>query len=160
MDLVGQIADAALTADSRRTLVKSCRHVHQGAFAAGLSIPASSMGSTSIGNIRRWATPTTTAPNFTSLLAEFRTSSTQGAADGKLPRDRGPGRDKFSKIEIGKIHASLDAVYHDLRHAGRRPSPLPCPLAASAADPTARSRYDTDHAVLGWLSAGRREASW
>ena len=162
-----KFSDAALTADSRRTLVKSCVDMYiKGAFAAGLAHPGIFDGididweyPAVMGNSSNYR-PEDTA-NFTALLAEFRTQlDAQGAADGKsylLTIAAPAGKDKYTKIEIDKIHPSLDFVNimtYDMHGAWETVTNFHAPLAASAADPTRALEYDTDHAMQGWLAGG------
>ena len=162
-----KFSDAALTADSRRTLVKSCVDMFiKGAFASGLSHPGIFDGididweyPAVMGNSSNYRPEDTV--NFTALLAEFRAQlDAQGAADGKsylLTIAAPAGKDKYSKIEIGKIHPSLDFVNimsYDMHGAWENVTNFHAPLMASAADPTRALEYDTDHALQGWLAGG------
>ena len=162
-----KFSDAALTPDSRRTLVKSCVDMYiKGAFAAGLAHPGIFDGididweyPAVMGNSSNYRPEDTV--NFTALLAEFRRElDAQGAADGKrylLTIAAPAGKDKYSKIEIDKIHASLDFINimtYDMHGAWENVTNFHSPLAASAADPTRALEYDTDHAVSGWLAGG------
>jgi chitinase len=162
-----KFSDAALTADSRRSLVKSCVDMYiKGAFAAGLAYPGIFDGididweyPAAMGNTDHYR-PEDSA-NFTALLAAFRAElDAQGAADGKqylLTIAAPAGKDKFQKIEIDKVHASLDAVNlmtYDMHGAWENVTNFHAPLAASAADPSRALEYDTAHAVEGWLAGG------
>ncbi|HMI88892.1 MAG TPA: glycoside hydrolase family 18 protein [Polyangiaceae bacterium] len=162
-----KFSDAALTPESRRTLVKSCVDMYiKGAFAAGLSHPGVFDGididweyPAVMGNSSNFRPEDTV--NFTALLAEFRAQlDAQGAADGHkylLTIAAPAGKDKYAKIEIGKIHSSLDFVNvmtYDMHGAWETITNFHAPLAASAADPTSALEYDTDHAMQGWLAGG------
>jgi chitinase len=162
-----KFSDAALTADSRRTFVKSCVDMFiKGAFTASLAHPGIFDGidvdweyPAVMGNSSNYRPEDTV--NFTALLAEFRRElDVQGAADGKrylLTIAAPAGKDKYTKIEIHKIHASLDFINimtYDMHGAWETVTNFHAPLAASVADPTRALEYDTDHAVLGWLSGG------
>jgi chitinase len=162
-----KFSDAALTAESRRTLVKSCVDMYiKGAFTASLAHPGVFDGididweyPAVMGNSSNYR-PEDTA-NFTALLAEFRAQlDAQGAADGKtylLTIAAPAGKDKYSKIEIDKIHPSLDFVNvmtYDMHGAWENVTNFHAPLAASTADPTRALEYDTDHAMSGWLAGG------
>jgi chitinase len=162
-----KFSDAALTADSRRTLAKSCVDMFiKGIFAANLVHPGIFDGidvdweyPAVMGNSSHYRPEDTV--NFTALLAAFRAElDAQGAADGKrylLTIAAPAGKDKYSKIEIDKIHPSLDAVNimtYDMHGAWEAVTNFHAPLAAGAADPTRALEYDTDHAVLGWLAGG------
>jgi chitinase len=99
--------------------------------------------------------------NFTALLAEFRRElDVQGTADGKrylLTIAAPAGKDKDTKIEIDKIHPSLDFINimtYDMHGAWEAVTNFHASLAASVGDPTRALEYDTDHAVLGWLAGG------
>jgi chitinase len=162
-----KFSDAALTAESRRTYVKSCVDMYiKGAFAAGLVHPGifdgidvdwEYPGAPGNSNNHR---PEDTA-NFTALLGEFRQAlDAQGAIDGKrylLTIAAPAGKDKYTKIEIGKIHGSLDAVNlmaYDMHGAWENVTNFHAPLLAGAADPARALEYDLDHAVQGWLAGG------
>jgi chitinase len=162
-----KFSDAALTADSRRTFVKSCVDMFiKGAFTASLAHPGIFDGidvdweyPAVMGNSSNYRPEDTV--NFTSLLAEFRRElDAQGAADGKrylLTIAAPAGKDKYTKIEIDKIHTSLDFINimtYDMHGAWETVTNFHAPLAASVADPTRALEYDTDHAVLGWLGGG------
>jgi chitinase len=162
-----KFSDAALTADSRRTFVKSCVDMYiKGAFTANLAHPGIFDGidvdweyPAVMGNSSNYRPEDTV--NFTALLAEFRRElDAQGTADGKrylLTIAAPAGKDKYSKIEIDKIHASLDFINimtYDMHGAWEAVTNFHAPLAASAADPTSALEYDTDHAVQGWLAGG------
>jgi len=162
-----KFSDAALTADSRRTLVKSCIDMYiKGAFAAGLSHPGVFDGididweyPAVLGNTDHYRPEDTV--NFTALLGEFRAQlDAQGAADGKtydLTIAAPAGKDKYAKIEIDKIHPSLGAVNimtYDMHGAWETVTNFHAPLAGSTADPTSALEYDVDHAVQGWLAGG------
>jgi chitinase len=162
-----KFSDAALTTESRRTLVKSCVDMYiKGAFAAGLVHPGIFDGIDvdweypgAPGNSNNYR-PEDTA-NFTALLTEFRSAlDAQGAVDGKrywLTIAAPAGKDKFAKIEIGKIHTALDAVNlmtYDMHGAWETLTNFHAPLMAGDADPTRALEYDVDHAVQGWLAGG------
>jgi len=162
-----KFSNAALTAESRRTFVKSCVDMYiKGAFTASLAHPGIFDGidvdweyPAVMGNSSNYRPEDTV--NLTALLAEFRRElDVQGTADGKrylLTIAAPAGKDKYTKIEIDKIHTSLDFINimtYDMHGAWETVTNFHAPLAASAADPTRALEYDTDHAVLGWLAGG------
>jgi hypothetical protein len=165
-----KFSDAALTAESRRTFVKSCVDMFiKGAFTASLAHPGIFDGidvdweyPAVMGNSSNYRPEDTV--NFTALLAEFRRElDVQGTADGKrylLTIAAPAGKDKYTKIEIDKIHASLDFINimtYDMHGALGDGDQLPCSARriGGGPDACARIRYRPRRARLarGWNAA-------
>ncbi len=169
-------SDASLTAASRATLVQSCIDMYikgnlpliggepSGGAGAGAGVfdgididweyPAV-LGNT--GNVFR---PEDTK-NFTALLAEFRKQLNAVSPNLLLTIAAPAGEDKFSKIEMSKIHSHLDWINlmtYDM-HGGwdaQGPTNFHSPLYTSPKDPSPApaKNYSTDNAVAAYLAAG------
>jgi chitinase len=98
-------------------------------------------------------------PNFTGLMAEFR-KRLDAERPGLLLTIAAPGgEDKYSKIELAKVHADLDFINlmnYDYHGAWEQTTNFHSPLYGSSTDPSQGivKTYFTDHTVQGYLDAG------
>jgi chitinase len=169
-------SDAALTAESRKTLVSSCIDMYikgnlpliGGEPAGGDGVAAGVFDGIDID----WEYPAMPAntghvhrpedtQNFTALLQEFRAQL--DALDSKLLLTIAApaGQDKIEKLEIPKIHPYLNFINlmtYDM-HGGwdaQGPTNFHAPLYASPNDPSTgvSKSYSTDAAVKLYLDGG------
>jgi chitinase len=97
--------------------------------------------------------------NFTGLLAEFRRQLDEIDPDLLLTIAAPAGRDRYSLMELDRIHPYLDWInvmaydYHGAWEP-QGPTNFPAPLYTSPADPVADQDLSADASISGVLAAG------
>lgn len=164
--LSGDFSAAASTAPSRQTFAASAIDL----FIRGLLPNGVSAAGIFDGIDIDWEYPAACGlqcgppqdtQNFTLLLAELRTQlDARGAADGKrylLTIAAPAGQDKYSKIELGQIHSSLDFINlmtYDFHGSWENVTNFHSALWGSNSDPSRANGYWSDYAVTAYLNAG------
>ena len=97
--------------------------------------------------------------NFTALLAEFRRQLDEIDPKLLLTIAAPAGRDRYSLMELDRIHPYLDWInvmaydYHGTWEP-RGPTNFPAPLYTSPRDPTADQELSADASIRAYLQAG------
>jgi chitinase len=164
--LSGGFSDAALTSASRQTFAASAIDL----FIRGRLPNGVSAAGVFDGIDIDWEYPAACGlqcgrpedtQNFTLLLAELRRQlDSLGTVDGRryLVTIAAPaGQDKYSKIELGQIHAYLDLINlmtYDFHGSWETTTNFHSALYGSSSDPSRANGYWSDAAVTAYLSAG------
>jgi chitinase len=160
--LSSPFSDAALTAESRTKLARSCVAFMKQYGFDGVDIDWEyPVGGGLAGNNNRPEDRT----NFTLLLAELRRQlDEQGKADGQhylLAIAAPAGPKTYAHLELDKIHAYLDYIdlmTYDFHGGWEAVTGFHAPLYPAKDDPTKdetiRTRFNVDAAVRAYLGAG------